>query len=83
MAARRKTAWTVSRGACGLQERCKKSYRPTLPTMEIGQIGVWTSFRPFGSERAGEAAKLVEQFGYGASWVAGSPHRGSPPPVAR
>ena len=51
--------------------------------MEIGQIGVWTSFRPFGSERAGEAAKLVEQFGYGASWVAGSPHRGSPPPVAR
>jgi probable F420-dependent oxidoreductase len=42
--------------------------------MDIGQIGVWTSFRPFGSERAGEAAKLVEQLGYGAWWVGGSPH---------
>src|SRR2546421_3655719 len=42
--------------------------------VDIGQIGVWTSFRPFGSERAGEAAKLVEQLGYGAWWVGGSPH---------
>ena len=42
--------------------------------MEIGEIGVWTSYRPFGVERAGEAAKLVEQLGYGAWWVGGSPH---------
>jgi probable F420-dependent oxidoreductase len=42
--------------------------------MEIGNIGVWTSYRPFGKERAGEAAKLVEQLGYGAWWVGGSPH---------
>jgi probable F420-dependent oxidoreductase len=42
--------------------------------MNIGEIGVWTSYRPFGSERAGEAAKLVEQLGYGAWWVGGSPH---------
>lgn len=42
--------------------------------MDIGKIGVWTSYRPFGSERAGEAAKLVEQLGYGAWWVGGSPH---------
>jgi probable F420-dependent oxidoreductase len=42
--------------------------------MDIGDIGVWTSYRPFGIERAGEAAKLVEQLGYGAWWVGGSPH---------
>lgn len=42
--------------------------------MDIGDVGVWTSFRPFGRDRAGEAAKLVEELGYGALWVGGSPH---------
>src|SRR3954447_11218602 len=42
--------------------------------MNIGKIGVWTSYRPFGIERAGEAAKVAEQLGYGALWVGGSPH---------
>ena len=42
--------------------------------MDLGRIGVWTSFRPFGVDRAGEAARLVEQLGYGAWWVGGSPH---------
>ena len=42
--------------------------------MDIGDIGIWTSYRPFGIERAGEAAKLVEQLGFGAFWVGGSPH---------
>ena len=42
--------------------------------MDIGRFGVWTSYRPFGSERAGDAAKLVEQLGYTAWWVGGSPH---------
>jgi probable F420-dependent oxidoreductase len=42
--------------------------------MDIGKIGVWTSYRPFGIARAGEAAKLVEQLGYSAWWVGGSPH---------
>src|SRR4051812_45813969 len=41
--------------------------------MDIGDIGVWTSYRPFGIERAGEAARLVEQLGYGVWWVGGSP----------
>jgi len=41
--------------------------------MNLGKIGVWTSYRPFGIDRAGEAAKLVEQLGYGAWWVGGSP----------
>ena len=42
--------------------------------MNIGKIGVWTSFRPFGKDRAGEAARFVEQLGYGTWWVGGSPH---------
>ena len=42
--------------------------------MNLGKIGVWTSYRPFGIERAGEAAKLVEELGYGTWWVGGSPH---------
>jgi probable F420-dependent oxidoreductase len=42
--------------------------------MDIGTIGIWTSFRPFGSERAGEAARIAEQLGYGAWWVGSSPH---------
>jgi probable F420-dependent oxidoreductase len=42
--------------------------------MNLGTLGIWTSYRPFGKERAGEAAKLVEQLGYGAWWLGGSPH---------
>lgn len=39
-----------------------------------GRVGVWTSYRPFGRERAGEAAKLLEQLGYGTWWLGASPH---------
>ena len=42
--------------------------------MNLGKIGVWTSYRAFGIERAGEAARLAEQLGYGTWWVGGSPH---------
>ena len=42
--------------------------------MNIGTIGIWTSYRPFGGDRAGEAARLAEQLGYGTWWVGGSPH---------
>jgi probable F420-dependent oxidoreductase len=42
--------------------------------IELGKIGVWTGYWPFGVERAGEVAKLVEQLGYGAWWIGGSPH---------
>ena len=42
--------------------------------MDIGRIGVWTSYRAFGIERASEAAKLVEELGYSSWWVGGSPH---------
>jgi len=49
--------------------------------MNIGKIGVWTSYRPFGVERAAEAAKLVEQLGYGAFWLGGSPHASDVRPI--
>jgi probable F420-dependent oxidoreductase len=42
--------------------------------MEIGEIGIWTTYRAFGIEHAGEAAQFVEQLGYGVFWVGGSPH---------
>jgi len=42
--------------------------------MNLGTVGVWTSYRPFGMDRAGEAAKLLEELGYGAWWLGGSPH---------
>jgi probable F420-dependent oxidoreductase len=42
--------------------------------MQIGRIGAWTSYRPFGVERAGEAARLLEELGYGAWWLGASPH---------
>jgi len=43
-------------------------------SVDIGRIGVWSSYRPFGIERAGETARLVEQLGYSAWWIGGSPH---------
>src|SRR3954454_3970148 len=45
-----------------------------MQVMDLGEIGIWTSYRPFGIERAGEAAKLIEQLGYGTWWVGSSPH---------
>jgi len=41
--------------------------------MNVGRIGVWTSYHAFGADRAAEAAKLAEQLGYGAFWLGGSP----------
>ena len=42
--------------------------------MELGRIGIWSSYRSFGLERASEAAKLAEQLGYAAWWLGASPH---------
>jgi probable F420-dependent oxidoreductase len=41
--------------------------------VDIGQFGIWTTYRTIGEENAGEAAKLVEDLGYGAFWLGGSP----------
>jgi probable F420-dependent oxidoreductase len=41
--------------------------------MQLGEFGVWTSFRAIGEENAGEAAKVVEDLGFGTFWLGGSP----------
>jgi len=41
--------------------------------MELGDFGIWTSYRSIGEQNAGEAAKLVEDLGFGAFWLGGSP----------
>jgi probable F420-dependent oxidoreductase len=41
--------------------------------MDIGKIGIWTSFRAVGVEHVGEAAKLAEDLGYTTWWVGSSP----------
>lgn len=41
--------------------------------MQLGQIGVWTTYHAIGEANAGEAAKLVEGLGFSAFWLGGSP----------
>ncbi|WP_320673266.1 TIGR03620 family F420-dependent LLM class oxidoreductase [Patulibacter defluvii] len=41
--------------------------------MELGTFGVWTSYLAIGEEHAGEAAKVVEEAGFGSFWLGGSP----------
>ena len=44
-----------------------------LSGIELGKIGIWTGYAAIGEENAGEAAKLVEDLGYGAFWLGFSP----------
>jgi probable F420-dependent oxidoreductase len=41
--------------------------------MELGRVGVWTSYRTIGEHNAGEAARLVADLGFGTFWLGGSP----------
>src|ERR1700759_352323 len=41
--------------------------------MQLSKLGVWTTYHHIGQERAGEAARIVEQLGHGTSWLGGSP----------
>jgi len=41
--------------------------------MQLGKIGVWTTFHAIGEGNAGEAAKLVEDLGFSTFWLGGSP----------
>jgi probable F420-dependent oxidoreductase len=43
-------------------------------TIDLGQFGLWISYRSIGEENAGEAAQLAERLGYGAVWLGGSPN---------
>jgi probable F420-dependent oxidoreductase len=49
--------------------------------MELGRIGVWTSYRQIGEDNAGEAARLVEDLGFGTFWLGGSPRLPSVRPL--
>jgi len=49
--------------------------------MELGEFGVWTSFRTIPEESATEAAALVESLGFGALWLGGSPKLPSVEPL--
>jgi len=41
--------------------------------MQLGEIGIWTSYRAIDERDAGEAAELAESLGYGTFWLGGSP----------
>jgi probable F420-dependent oxidoreductase len=41
--------------------------------MDFGDYGAWTSYRQFGEEKAGDAARAVEDAGLTALWLGGSP----------
>jgi probable F420-dependent oxidoreductase len=41
--------------------------------MDFGDFGVWTSYRNFGIEQAGEAARAAEEAGFTSFWLGGSP----------
>jgi probable F420-dependent oxidoreductase len=45
--------------------------------MQLSKLGIWTTYHHIGEERAGEAARIVEQFGYGTFWLGGSPRLSS------
>ncbi|MFZ0091748.1 MAG: TIGR03620 family F420-dependent LLM class oxidoreductase [Solirubrobacteraceae bacterium] len=49
--------------------------------MELGRFGVWTSYRSIGEEKAGEAARLIGDLGYGTFWLGGSPRLPSLAPL--
>lgn len=41
--------------------------------MQLGKLGVWTSYGRIGDQNAGEAARLAEDLGYGTFWLGASP----------
>lgn len=41
--------------------------------MNLTRFGIWTTKYAIGAESAGEAARLVEDLGYGVFWLGGSP----------
>jgi probable F420-dependent oxidoreductase len=41
--------------------------------MELKKLGVWTTYHAIGEQNAAQAARLVEELGYGTFWLGGSP----------
>ena len=52
-----------------------------MAAMDLGKLGVWTTYRRIEEDRAGEAAALAEQLGYGTFWLGGSPRLPSVRPL--
>jgi probable F420-dependent oxidoreductase len=44
-----------------------------LLSVQLGKIGIWTSYRAIGAQNAGAAARLAEDLGFGTFWLGGSP----------
>jgi len=44
-----------------------------MAPIDLGKLGVWTTFRRIEEARAGEAAALAEQLGFGTFWLGSSP----------
>jgi probable F420-dependent oxidoreductase len=49
--------------------------------VDLGKIGVWTTHSRIGEENAADAARLVEELGYGTFWLGGSPRLTSVRPL--
>jgi probable F420-dependent oxidoreductase len=49
--------------------------------VQLGKLGIWTTYRALGEERAGSAAQLVEELGYSVFWLGGSPRLPSVRPL--
>jgi alkanesulfonate monooxygenase SsuD/methylene tetrahydromethanopterin reductase-like flavin-dependent oxidoreductase (luciferase family) len=49
--------------------------------IDFGTFGIWTNYRHLGEENAGEAARLVEELGFGTLWLGGSPQLASVRPL--
>lgn len=49
--------------------------------MELGKLGIWTTYRRMGESHAEEAAALAEELGYTAFWLGGSPRLPSVRPL--
>lgn len=49
--------------------------------MELGEFGVWTTYRTIREDDAPQAAALAESLGYGTFWLGGSPRLHSTRPL--
>jgi probable F420-dependent oxidoreductase len=57
----------------GPGERLSEIASAKLYHLQLGEFGVWTTYRAIGEENAGLAARLVEDLGFGTFWLGGSP----------
>jgi probable F420-dependent oxidoreductase len=58
-----------------LGTRCPPCHSRFCKALEVqlGEFGVWTTYRAIGEENAGAAARVAEDLGFGTLWLGGSP----------